>query len=28
VLASGGPLALRGPGVSADDARWILDELM
>jgi len=28
VLAGGGPLALRGPGVSADDARWILDELM
>jgi len=28
VLATGGPLALRPPGVSAGDARWILDELM
>jgi 2-oxoglutarate ferredoxin oxidoreductase subunit beta len=28
VLASGGPLAMRPLGVSAEDARWIRDELM
>ena len=28
LLASGGPLALRPLGVSPEDARWILDELM
>jgi len=28
VLANGGPLAMRPLGVSAEDARWILDEMM